>query len=219
MRTLLMRYNRALQQQDIVTAVDQLNKIANKIETAKSKEELLGYEGNGSKEYFKVINLLLKHDEDFYFSGRNRRPPRDPINAMLSYGYSLLNKEVINELMRVGLDPYLGFYHSNLYGRPALALDLMEEFRAIIVDSAVFTAINTGMVVKEDFEITFERCQISEKGRKALFQAYRNRIKEEITHPVFGYKLSYRRIIELQARFLAKVLTNELEKYQPFIVR
>ncbi|KJS21404.1 MAG: hypothetical protein VR72_10895 [Clostridiaceae bacterium BRH_c20a] len=219
MRTLLMRYNRSLKKGDITAVVEQLSKIIKKVATAKSKDVLLGYEGNGSKEYFKVFDSLLKNNDDFYFIGRNRRPPRDPINTMLSYGYTLLNKEVINELMRVGLDPYLGFYHSNLYGRPALALDMMEEFRAIIVDSAVLTAINTGMVNKDDFEISFERCQMTEKGRKALFQAYRNRINEEITHPIFEYKLSYRRIIELQARILAKVLTNELENYHAFLVR
>jgi len=95
----------------------------------------------------------------------------------------------------------------------------MEEFRTIIVDSAVLTAINTGMIGRDDFELSFERCQMSEKGRKALFQAYRNRINEEITHPIFGYKLRYRRIIELQARFLAKVLTKEIDTYQPFFVR
>jgi len=219
MRTLLMRYNRSLKKEEIAGAVEQLGKIARKVDTAKSQYELLGYEGNGSKEYFKVFDFLVKSEDEFYFQGRNRRPPRDPINTMLSYGYTLLTKEVINELMRVGLDPYLGFYHSNLYGRPALALDLMEEFRSIIVDSAVLTAINTGMVSQDDFEITFERRQMTERGRKALFQAYRNRINEEITHPIFDYKLSYRRIIELQARFLAKVLTNELEEYHPFLVR
>ncbi|MGI6225898.1 MAG: CRISPR-associated endonuclease Cas4g/Cas1g [Peptococcales bacterium] len=219
MRTLLMRYNRSLQKEEISAVVEQLSKINRKVATAKSKDELLGYEGNGSREYFKVFDLLVKNNNDFYFSGRNRRPPRDPINTMLSYGYTLLNKEVVNELVRVGLDPYLGFFHSNIYGRPALGLDLMEEFRAIIVDSAVLTAINTSMVNEDDFEFTFERCQMTEKGRKALFQAYRNRINEEITHPIFDYKLSYRRIIELQARFLAKVLTNELEEYQSFLVR
>ncbi|MFZ5942940.1 MAG: CRISPR-associated endonuclease Cas4g/Cas1g [Bacillota bacterium] len=219
MRTLVLRYNRNLKNEKIEQAEKQIKKIINKIETCQSQEEILGYEGNGSREYFNIINLLLKKDEEFYFAGRNRRPPRDPVNAMFSYGYSLLNKEIVNELMRVGLDPYLGFFHSNIYGRPALALDLMEEFRAIIVDSAVLTAINTGMVEQSDFDLSFERCQMTEKGRKALFQAYRNRINEEITHPIFKYKLSYRRIIELQARFLAKVLIGEINEYQPFLVR
>ena len=219
MRTLLMRHNRSLKTEEISKVVEQLSKIIKKAETANAQEELLGYEGNGSREYFNVLPLLLKKEDEFFFEGRNRRPPRDPVNAMLSYGYSLLNKEIVNELMRVGLDPYLGFFHSNVYGRPALALDLMEEFRAIIVDSAVLMAINTGMVYEDDFEITFERCQITEKGRKSLFTAYRNRITEEIVHPIFGYTLSYRRIIELQARFLAKVLTGEFEDYQSFLVR
>ncbi len=219
MRTLLLRYNRNLRNEQISYVTTQLNKIIMKVESADSLEELLGYEGNGSREYFSILHLLLKKDNEFYFSGRNRRPPRDPINAMLSYGYSLLCKDVVNELMRVGLDPYLGFYHSNIYGRPALALDIMEEFRSIIVDSAVLTAINTGMVNQADFRQEFGKCEMSEKGRKALFQAYRNRINEEITHPIFGYKLNYRRNIELQVRFMAKVLTKELNEYKPFLVR
>lgn len=219
MRTLLLRYNRSLKNEVITQAVEQISKLAKKINQTKDKQALLGIEGNCSKEYFNVLPLLVKKDDEFYFAGRNRRPPRDPINVMLSYGYSLLSNEIINELMRVGLDPYLGFYHSNVYGRPALALDLMEEFRAIIVDSAVLSAINNGMVNSSDFETTFERCHMNEKGRKAFFQAYRNRINEEITHPIFGYRVSYRRIIELQARFLSKILTGELEKYQPFVVR
>lgn len=219
MRTLVLRYNRSLKLDDLDQAVLQIRKMIEKVEMSQSKEELLGLEGNGSREYFKILHFLLRKDDDFYFAGRNRRPPRDPINALLSYGYSLLNKEIVNELMRVGLDPYLGFFHSNIYGRPALALDLLEEFRAIIVDSAVLTAVNTGMIEKSDFDLSYERCQITEKGRKAMFQAYRNRINEEITHPLFQYKVSYRRIIELQARFLAKVLTGELAEYQPFLVR
>lgn len=219
MRTLLQRYNRSLKNELITYTVGQIGILSKKIAGVNNKQELLGMEGNFSKEYFNVFQLLIKKDDEFYFAGRNRRPPRDPINVLLSYGYSLLTNEIINELMRVGLDPYLGFYHCNLYGRPALALDLMEEFRAIIVDSAVLSAINNGMVNIDDFEMNFERCQMSEKGRKAFFQAYRNRINEEITHPIFGYKVSYRRIIELQARFIAKVLTGEFENYHPFVVR
>lgn len=219
MRTILLRHNRLLKNECITNAIEQIGKLAKKISLAENKQELLGIEGNCTKEYFNVFHLLVKKDEEFFFKGRNRRPPRDPINVMLSYGYTLLSNEIINELLRVGLDPYYGFFHSNIYGRPALALDLMEEFRAIIVDSAVLSAINNGMVDKDDFEFVYDYCQMNEKGRKAFFKAYRNRINEEITHPFFGYKVSYRRIIELQARFLSKVLTGDFEEYQPFLVR
>ena len=138
---------------------------------------------------------------------------------MLSFGYSMLAKDLIGELMRVELDPYVGFLHSAVYGRPALALDLMEEFRPIIVDSAVLTAINTNMIGPENFEANELSCMMDEKGRKSFFQAYRNRMNEEIVHPIFGYKLSYRRTLELQARMLAKTIRGEIDVYRPFLVR
>ena len=137
----------------------------------------------------------------------------------MSFGYAMLTQDVVSEIMRAGLDPYIGYLHSAVYGRPALALDLMEEFRPIIVDSAVLTAVNTGMVSREDFEEGAAGCVLSERGRKSFFQAYRNRMNEEITHPLFGYKLSYRRTIELQARLLAKVISGEIREYRPFLVK
>ncbi len=138
---------------------------------------------------------------------------------MLSYGYTLLSGEITNELIRVGLDPYIGFFHSNVYGRPALALDLMEEFRSIIVDSVVLTCINKKILDKEHFDFNMKMCLLNEKGRKEFVKAFRNRMNQEITHPVFQYKLNYRRVMELQARFLAKVLTGEIEEYKAFVVR
>ena len=132
-------------------------------------DELQGVEGMGSRAWFEAYPLMIKRKgTDFFFYGRNRRPPRDPVNAMLSFGYTMLAKDVVGELMRVGLDPYFGFLHSSVYGRPALALDMMEEFRPILVDSAVLTAINSGMVNDEDFEITNVNCLMSEGGRKSF---------------------------------------------------
>lgn len=219
-KTLLMRYNRTLNQKEIRQAADQIGYYIKQTQEATGINELLGIEGIASRNWFTVLPLLIKSDEpEIFFAGRNRRPPRDPINALLSFGYSMLAKDIIGELMRVGMDPYLGFLHSTVYGRPALALDLMEEFRPIIADSAVLTAVNTGMVRAEHFENIEMNCRMNEAGRKSFFQAYRNRMNEEIIHPLFGYKLSYRRTLELQARILAKVIQGELDEYKPFSVR
>jgi len=219
-RTLIMRYNRSLNLPELSAAADTIGRYMKKVSDTANINELLGLEGIASRSWFESLPYMIKNEEtDFFFSGRNRRPPRDPINALLSFGYSMLVKDIIGELMRVGLDPYIGFLHSAVYGRPALALDLMEEFRPIIADSVVLTAVNTGMVRPDHFENIEMNCRMNESGRKSFFQAYRNRINEEITHPVFGYKLSYRRTIELQARILAKVLRGEIKEYIPFTVR
>lgn len=218
-RTLLMRYNRTIKSEALRRSCDFLLLCLRKIDEQQDLNQLMGMEGSGGRAYFEAIPLILKEGQDFFFAGRNRRPPRDPVNAMLSFGYALLTKDILSEIMRVGLDPYVGFLHSAVYGRPALALDVMEEFRPILVDSAVFTAINTGMVTADDFVMAEGSCQMSEAGRKALFQAYRNRVNEEITHPVFDYKLTYRRTIELQVRLLAKVIQGEFAEYISFQVR
>jgi CRISPR-associated protein Cas1 len=219
-RVLVMRYNRSINIAELEAAADTISRYLKKAAQAASINELLGLEGIASRCWFESLPLMIKREETcFFFSGRSRRPPRDPINAMLSFAYSMLAKDIIGELMRVGLDPYIGFLHSPVYGRPALALDLMEEFRPIIADSAVLTAVNTGMVNQENFEDIEMNCLMNEKGRKSFFKAYRNRMNDEITHPVFNYRLSYRRIIELQARLLAKVLRGEIKEYTPFVVR
>ena len=219
-RTLILRYNRSLSLPKLSAAADTIGRYMKKIPDQTNINQLLGLEGSASRCWFESLPYMIKREEaDFFFTGRNRRPPRDPINALLSFSYSMLVKDIIGELMRVGLDPYIGFLHSSVYGRPALALDLMEEFRPIIADSVVLTAVNTGMVRPDHFENVEMNCRMNESGRKSFFRAYRNRMNEEITHPVFGYKLSYRRTIEIQARILAKVLRGEIKEYIPFTVR
>lgn len=219
-RTLLMRHNRELDSNEIAKIIDQLKGIMKKVDYIDEIDQLRGYEGLGSKLYFSVFNQLIKGDHEILkFNKRVRRPPKDPVNSMLSYGYSLLSNEVLNELTRVGLDPYVGYYHSNVYGRPALALDLMEEFRHIIVDSVVLMMLNKQMITMKDFDMKLNRCFLNEKGRKKFVKAFRSRVAEEIKHPIFEYKLTYRRVIELQARFLGKVITGEIEEYIPFFVR
>lgn len=219
MRTILMRYVRDSDDAILEQSVRQLSIIGDKAAESDSLDSLRGLEGNASRNYFQVFGILLKEKTKFDFRKRNRRPPKDPVNALLSFGYAMLAKDVTSSLMQAGLDPYQGIYHVSHYGRPALALDLMEEFRSIIVDSVVLTAINKAIITSEAFEDYFGGVILNEAGRKKFFVAYQKRMAQEVSHPIFNYTLPYRRTIELQARFLAKVIRGELPEYKAFAVR
>ncbi|HMO13471.1 MAG TPA: CRISPR-associated endonuclease Cas1 [Pirellulaceae bacterium] len=155
----------------------------------------------------------------FDFRTRNRRPPRDPVNALLSLAYSVLAKELTITCAMVGLDPYLGFYHQPRYGRPALALDLMEPFRPLIAESAVLTAINGRMITPQDFVQAGDAVSLSPSGRKQFFLALEARMDSLVTHPLFGYRVSYRRVLEIQTRLLARLLCGEISNYPVFVTR
>jgi CRISP-associated protein Cas1 len=156
---------------------------------------------------------------NFDFNGRNRRPPRDPVNALLSLGYSLLAKDLTIVAQTVGFDPYLGYYHQPRFGRASLALDLMEPFRPLIVDSAVLSAVNTGMVTPRDFVRAGQSVALTPEGRKKFFLAYEQRMDTLVTHPLFGYRVNYRRLLEIQTRLLARLLTGEIWSYPVFTTR
>jgi CRISPR-associated protein Cas1 len=183
---------------------------------------LLGTEGQAAALYFSQFNRVLKAPSPgrgFDFKTRNRRPPRDPVNALLSFAYALLLKDCFSALCTVGFDPYCGFYHAGRHGKPSLALDLMEEFRAIIADSVVLTLINNGSLTPKDFLVWREACQLTEEGRKKFFVAYEQRRTTLVTHPVFGYKMSYSRMLEVQARMLAAHVRGDIPQYTGFTVR
>ncbi|MBV8844760.1 MAG: CRISPR-associated endonuclease Cas1 [Bryobacterales bacterium] len=206
--------------------LDGLKEMADRAERASSLEELLGIEGNAARLYFGAFGGMIKLDEEreaadfaFDFEGRNRRPPRDPVNAMLSLGYSLLAKDLTVACYAVGFDPYIGYYHQPRFGRPALALDLMEPFRPLIADSAVLTAINTGMVAARDFVRVGGSMALTPGGRKGFFRAYELRMDTLVTHPLFDYRVSYRRLLEIQSRLLARVLEGEIGEYPVFMTR
>ncbi len=204
------------------SALTAMAKAIKRLDKANQLDTLLGLEGNVARHYFSHFHRLLKprdFDACWDYQNRNRRPPRDPVNAMLSFGYALLVKECTVALLAAGLDPWLGLFHQPRHGRPALALDLMEEFRAIIVDSAVVTAINTGMVTNRDFLITHASCAMKPAARKALIRAYENRLDQIITHPIFKYRCSYRAIIRVQAALLSRWLRQEIPQYQGILIR
>ena len=200
-----------------------LKDLAERAEQTAAIEELLGIEGYAARLYFGEFAGMIKLDGDgeflFDFAGRNRRPPRDPVNALLSLAYSLLTKDLTIASYAVGFDPFIGFYHQPRFGRPALALDLMEPFRPLVADSAVLSAINTRMVTEKDFVRAGPAVALTPEGRKGFFRAYELRMDTMITHPLFDYRVSYRRLLEIQARLLARVLDGEIATYPVFVTR
>ncbi|OIO79173.1 MAG: CRISPR-associated endonuclease Cas4/Cas1 [Hydrogenophilaceae bacterium CG1_02_62_390] len=190
---------------------------------AHALDELLGIEGIAARRYFQHFANLIKKDDDptlsFDFMGRNRRPPKDPVNAMLSFAYAMLTREWHIALSAVGLDPYRGYYHQPRFGRPALALDMMEPFRPLVADSTVLMAINNGEVRGTDFIHAAGACALSDSGRKRFIAAFERRLGQEVTHPLFGYRLSYRRLFEVQGRLLARHLAGETPDYPNFVTR
>ncbi|MDX9785164.1 MAG: CRISPR-associated endonuclease Cas1 [Desulfobacterales bacterium] len=187
-------------------------------------QTLLGVEGNAARHYFEYFpEMILPEKREmvggFDFTGRNRRPPKDPVNAMLSFAYAMLAREWTVTLSAVGLDPYRGFYHQMRFGRPALALDMMEPFRPLVADSTVITVINNGEIKPEDFIVSAVGCNLKPGGRKSFIAAFERRMAQEVTHPIFKYRISYRRLFEVQARLLIRYLAGEIPRYPNFVTR
>lgn len=197
----------------------QLAEYERRARIAGSAETLLGLEGMAAKEYFAEFFKLLPDHPTFDVRDRNRRPPHDPVNAVLSFVYSLLSKELTVTLQAVGFDPMLGIFHRPRYGRPSLALDLAEEFRPLIADSVTLTVFNNGEVSPDSFLQRAGACTMTDAGRRSVIAAFERRLETEITHPIFGYKVCYRRILEVQSRLLARHMLGELQTYPVFLTR
>lgn len=202
-------------------ALTELKHLARKARDAHEAESLLGIEGTAARRYFGEFPGMLKDSGDgaFDFEGRNRRPPRDPVNALLSFCYSLLTKEVVLAIRAAGLDPMLGFYHRPHFGRPSLALDLMEEFRPVLADSTVISALNNAVIQPSDFIRSAGSVALTTPARKRLIQTFERRLDQLVTHPVFDYRISYRRVLEVQARLLTRYLLGEIPAYPEFRIR
>jgi len=238
-RQRLLRYNRTQSDHEVSRAIDQLATSIDtlealpllKVPTARPLaggdnrvegtplETILGIEGAGSAAYFRCFGKLLAKQDQWPFPGRAKRPPTDPVNSLLSFGYSLLTNKVASAVQLVGFDHFVGYLHSSFYGRPSLALDLMEEFRPLIVDSVVVTILNNRMLTPDDFIAELGAYRLKQPKHKILFTKFEERLNEEVHHPIFGYKTTYRRCIELQVRLLAKWLTGEINEYPPFFVK
>ncbi len=199
-----------------------IERIKNAEKSAKktgSLNMLRGHEGDASAAYFGVLNHLIKAD-DVSFTKRVRRPPPDPVNALLSFGYTLLTNDIITAIQIVGFDPYIGYLHAEKYGKPSLALDLMEEFRPVIVDAMVLACLNKKILTPSNFKTSeADTCRLTDEGRRTFLQQYENRRKTEFTHSVLEQKMTYQQAFEQQTRLLAKTLQGEREEYPPLLMK
>ncbi|MEY8462057.1 type I-C CRISPR-associated endonuclease Cas1c [Streptococcus merionis] len=190
------------------------------VQVAQDKEMLLGIEGQAANQYFRAFNdMVLSDKETFRFNGRSRRPPLDCLNALMSFGYSLLTYECQSALEAVGLDSYVGFYHTDRPGRAGLALDLVEEFRSFIVDRFVFSLVNRGQLTAKHFEIKENgSVLLTEKGRAVFIENWQKRKHTEVEHPFIKEKVKLMLLPYVQAQLLAKAIRGDLDAYPPFLV-
>lgn len=188
-----------------------------KIQTATALDQLMGYEGSAAAMYYRIFRTFLK--TDLGFRGRQAHPPADPVNALLSLGYTLLYNQMVAAINIAGLDPYQGFFHQRKHGHAALASDLIEEWRAIIVDSVVLTVINRREIKLSDFQHTERGPRLSKPALTRFLKRYDARVSETASAPAVQGKTPYRRIFELQARQLVRVITEQQPTYQPFQIR
>ena len=189
------------------------------IQNADSKEQLRGYEGEAASIYFGVFDeLILQQKKDFVFKGRNKRPPLDNVNALLSFVYTLLTNSITSALESVGLDPYMGYLHTNRPGRTSLSLDLIEEFRAILADRFVLTLINKKIVTGKNFSVKENGAVVmDDELRKRVLTEWQNKKKEVITHPYLKEKVEWGMVPYVQAMLLARYLRGDLDGYPVFL--
>lgn len=221
-KNILRRYLRDYgDNQDVENAVKILEFNKNLAIKEEDKGRLLGFEGIASNAYFNVFpNLILQQKEHFTFSGRNRRPPKDAVNAMLSFAYSLIANDCAAALETVGLDPYVGLFHSLRPGRISLALDVMEEFRAYLGDRFVLSLINKRQISPKDFLTQGDNGIImTDNGRKVFLTAWQNRKRETIIHPYLNEKVEIGLLPYVQAMMLARYIRNDIDNYPVFIVK
>ena len=219
-RNFLVRRQRESNTVDLSKDIHHIEQALSPIDTTDTIPSLRGLEGAGSAAYFGCFDKLIRNPE-FEFIKRVRRPPTNPVNSLLSFGYALLRHDVQSAVNLIGFDPYLGYLHCDRYGRPSLALDLMEEFRPLVVDAVVLSTVNKGYLTGKDFvtEPLSNAVSLTPEGRKTFLQLYTKKKQSEFKHPVFGRKCSYQEAFELQGRLLAKYLMGEIDKYPPLVLK
>jgi len=223
-RKFLMRGQRGMKEvpKELQHAIAQMQILLKQVPKVKSLESLLGLEGNLAALYFSALPCLISEAvaPELHFYGRNRRPPKDRFNALISFGYALLLKDVSNSILAVGLEPALGFYHQPRSQAPPLALDLMEVFRVPLVDLPIMASINRNQWdVQADFDVRGEQVWLSEQGRRKLISLYERRKEESWKHPVTNYSLTYRRLFELEVRLLEKEWSGEGSLFGQLVLR
>jgi CRISPR-associated protein Cas1 len=201
-------------------ALTQLAQAIAPLDATTAIDSLRGLEGSGSAAYFGCFNRLIRADE-FQFEARRRRPPTDPVNALLSLGYALLRHDLQSAVNLVGFDPYLGYLHTQRYGRPSLALDLMEEFRPLVVDAVVLSGLNRRAIVLSDFitEPLSGAVSLTPEGLRTFLRLYEQKKQSKFKHPVLQTQCTYQESFEIQARLLAKYLMAETDKYPPLVLK
>jgi CRISPR-associated protein Cas1 len=205
----------------VADAAAELKQRLQNVRTCDSLETVRGLEGDAARIYFRVFDhLITAQKSDFRFTGRSRRPPMDAINSLMSFIYTLLQHDVRSALAAAGLDPFVGYLHRDRPGRPGLALDLMEEFRAYLADRMAVSLVNLRQVGADGFRCTESGAVVMDDDtRKAVLVAYQRRKQEEITHPFLGEKTILGMVFHLQARLLSRYLRNELDAYPAFVWR
>lgn len=218
-RTSLFRTQRDYPEVNLQSAINQIEGAVASLEKTNTVNSLRGFEGAGSAAYFGIFNQLIR-TEGFSFKKRHR-PATDPITALLNFGYTLLRHDVQSAVNHVGFDPYLGYLHVQHYGRASLAFDLMEEFRPLVVDAVVLSAINRRILTPADFttETLSQVVWLTKEGLREFLKLYQQKKKSEFKHPVLGRKCTYQEAFEIQARLLAKYLMGEIEKYPPLVLK
>ncbi len=203
--------------------LERLRQLAEKTSQAPDRSALLGTEGEAAALYFQAFPAQFTETAralgTFDYARRSRRPPADPLNACFSLSYALLTRAWATVLEIAGLDPWVGLYHVERPGRPALALDMMEPFRPILADSTVLMAVNNGEIGPDAFIRSAGGCALTPVGRRSLIAGWERRLDQELSHPVFGYQISMRRMLHVQARLLVRHLTGEIAKYPHYIPR
>ncbi len=221
-RNILRRYERDYgQNSEIETAVGEMDRAKRNVLISTTKEHIRGLEGDAASCYFSVFhNLIINQKTEFPFSGRNRRPPKDAVNAMLSLAYTLLTNDITSALDTVGLDPYVGFFHTIRPGRASLALDMVEELRAYLGDRFVLSLINRKQISASDFLYQGEKgVVLTDNGRKVFLTAWQNRKKEIVTHPFLQEKIPIGLIPYAQAMLMARCIRGDLDSYPVFLIK
>jgi len=219
-KVIIQRYARKRKQLNLASEIQKINQMLNKVSRVLMRDELMGVEGAASARYFSAIRTLL--GDEWNFKKRQRQPPPDPVNSLLSYGYTLLFYNIYAMVRMHGLHPYIGFLHKLRDGHPALVSDIQEEFRAPIVDATVISLILRGSIKKEDFILPEDRglpCFLKSDARKIFIRAFENKMNSSISHTPTGHHVDYRRCIDLQVQGLRQVIENKLEKYEPMAIK
>jgi len=219
-KVFLQRHHRRHPDEEIAETIEELTKALRSVERAKTLDELRGYEGKAAAAYFSTFGRLFEKSTGFFQERfiRTRQPPRDPVNSLLSFGYTLLHNNLFSFLRARNLNPYVGYFHSFREGHPALASDLMEEFRHV-VDSLVVQILNKRILTRRDFYCSKEPeipWFLTNHGRKEFIRQFEIKMHQRTTHPGTGFQVDYRRCLDLQVQQFAQAVAGERKRYVPF---